>query len=58
MDFDELQGLAISNAINNMIAVLMDDNNDIYNLNDITMDRIYAEIDSLDLKFDEYGNIL
>lgn len=58
MDFDELQGLAISNAINNMIAVLMDDNNDIYNLNDITMDRIYAEIDSLDLKFDKYGNIL
>lgn len=58
MEFDNLQGLAILNAINTMMRVLMDDNNDIYDLNDITMDRIYAEIDSLDLKFDKYGNIL
>lgn len=57
-DIYELKGGNINKAINNMIKQLLDDNNEITDKNDITLDRIIAEIDSLAIKFDCKGNII
>lgn len=57
-DIEELKGNAIINAINNMMNQLVGDNNEIKSKDDITLDRIYAEIESCELKFDENGGII
>ena len=57
-DIEKLKGMALLNAINNMIIQLVEDNNEIKSINDITLDRIYAEIDSVGIKFDENGKIV
>lgn len=58
MEFDNLQGLAILNALNNVISLLLEDYNDVHTINDITFNRIYAEIEYANLMFDEHGNIV
>lgn len=57
-DIEELKGMALLNAINNMIIQLLEDNNEIKSINDITLQRIYWEIDSVDIKFDKNGKIV
>lgn len=57
-DIEELKGIALLNAINNMIIQLLEDNNEIKSINDITLQRIYWEIDSVDIKFDKNGKIV
>lgn len=57
-DIEELKGMALLNVINNMIKQLFEDNNEIKSINDITLQRIYWEIDSLDLRFTENGDII
>ena len=57
-DIEKLKGNAIINAINNMLKQLLNDNNEIKSIDDITLDRIYAEIDSVEIKFDKNGGII
>lgn len=57
-DIFELKGENIFNAIRNMIEQLMTDNNEIVDLNDITLDRIIEEVDVCGLRFSEKGDII
>ena len=58
MDITELNGVAIINAIINMLQQLKSDNNEINYIEEISLQRIFDEIDSLDLKFDKNGGII
>ena len=57
-DIDELKGVNIIHAITNMLFQLYLDDNEITRLTEITLDRIYAEIDSVGIKFTEKGDII
>lgn len=57
-DIMNLKGIALLNAINNMRRVLLEDNNEITNIEEITLQRIFDEIDSCGIKFNEKGDIV
>lgn len=57
-DIVDLKGKALDNAINNMRRVLLEDNNEITILEDITLQRIFDEIDSCGIKFNKKGDIV
>ena len=56
-DIMELKGDALIIAIQNMREQLASDDND-FTLDNITLDDILAEIDSLNLTFTNNGNII
>jgi hypothetical protein len=57
MDIMELRGDALIIAIQNMREQLASDDND-FTLDNITLDDIIAEIDSLNLTFTSNGKII
>lgn len=57
-DIVDLKGKALDNAVNNMRRVLLEDNNEITNIEEITLQRIFDEIDSCEIKFNKKGDIV
>jgi hypothetical protein len=55
---EELKGKALNNAIKNMQLQLLEDNNEIKKIEDITLERIFAEIDSVGILFSDSGEII
>ena len=55
---EELSGTALDKALANMRLQLLYDNNEITTIEEITLDRIIAEIDSANLAFTKTGEIV
>lgn len=55
MNLLELKGLSLITAISKMFQQLLSDGNE---LEDITLERIFDEIDSVEIYFNENGNII
>ena len=55
---EELSGTALDKALANMRLQLLCDNNEITTIEEITLDRIIAEIDSANLAFTKTGEIV
>ena len=55
---EELSVKALDNALSNMRLQLLCDNNEITTIEEITLDRIIAEIDSANLAFTKTGEIV